>query len=111
MRHTPFSVVRWSELSPTLTAGETGTATQRLAEVGGLRTRLVEFSAHYRADHWCSQGHLVFVASGSLVTELEDGRRFETPAGSGFQVGDGKPAHRSSTVGGATVFIVDSVPT
>jgi hypothetical protein len=67
MRDTPFAVIRWSELSPTITAGETGTATERVAEVGGVRTRLVDFSANYRANHWCSRGHIVFVLEGSLV--------------------------------------------
>jgi len=62
-----------------------------------------------RANHWCSRGHIVFVLEGSLVTDLADGRRVETPAGTGFQVGDGEPAHRSSAVAGATVFIVDQM--
>jgi hypothetical protein len=70
---------------------------------------LVEFSANYRADHWCSRGHIVFVLEGSLVTDLADGRRVETPAGTGFQVGDGEPGHRSSARSGAKVFIVDQI--
>jgi hypothetical protein len=109
MSDNPFAVIRWSELSPVITTGETGTVTERVAEVGGLRTRLVEFSANYRANHWCSRGHIVFVLEGTLVTDLADGRRVETPAGTGFQVGDGEPAHRSSADSGATVFIVDQM--
>ena len=50
MRDTPFAVIRWSELSPTITAGEAGTVTERVAEVGGLRTRLVDFSTVLGGD-------------------------------------------------------------
>ena len=32
----------------TVSAGETGTVAERVAAVGGLRTRLVEFSSNYR---------------------------------------------------------------
>jgi len=109
MRDSPLAVIRWAELPPTVSAGETGTVTERVAEVGRLRTRLVEFSSNYRADHWCSRGHIVFVLDGSLVTDLADGRRVETPAGTGFQVGDGGPGHRSSARSGAKVFIVDQI--
>jgi len=70
---------------------------------------LAEFSANYRANHWCSRGHIVFVLQGNLVTGLADDRRVETPAGTGFQVGDAESAHRSSAVSGATVFIVDQM--
>jgi len=42
------------------------------------------------------------------VTDLADGRRVRNAGGTGFS-GDGEPAHRSSAVTGATVFIVDQV--
>jgi hypothetical protein len=81
MSDNPFAVIRWSELSPTITTGDTGTVTERVAEVEGLRTRLVKFSANYRANHWCSRGHVVFVVEGTLVTDLADGRRLRDASG------------------------------
>jgi hypothetical protein len=42
-----------------------------------------------------------------LVTELRDGRVFVLRAGMSYQVADGETPHRSSTVVGARLFIVD----
>jgi len=45
---------------------------------------------------------------GEFDTELKDGRIFRPSAGLGYQVSDfGDPAHRSSTVTGAKLFVVD----
>lgn len=68
---------------------------------------MVEYSAGYVADHWCSKGHILFCLDGELETELEDGRRFTLAAGMSYQVADGAEPHRSSTVSGARLFIVD----
>ena len=103
----PFSVIDWSKETPTEHPGETGAATWRTFECGNLRVRMVEYSPQYRANHWCSRGHVVLVVRGELVTELKDGRRFVLPAGSSYQAADNLEPHRSSTANGATVFIVD----
>jgi hypothetical protein len=58
------------------------------------------------ADHWCAKGHIVFCLEGELVTELKDGRRFTLGPGTSYQVADNAESHRSSTRGGAKVFIV-----
>ena len=103
----PFSVIDWSKVAATEHRGETGQATWRTFECGNLRVRMVEYSAGYRADHWCSRGHVVLVMRGELMTELKDGRKFVLPAGTSYQASDNLEPHRSSTVDGATVFIVD----
>lgn len=41
------------------------------------------------------------------MTELEDRLRFTLTAGMSYQGGDNAEAHRSSTAGGAKLFIVD----
>jgi len=70
--------------------------------------RVVEYSPGYVADHWCDRGHVIYVLEGTLETELKDGRRFSFAAGSGYTVSDfGDPAHRSSTMTGTKLFIVD----
>ncbi|ETI00410.1 integrase core domain protein [Bordetella pertussis STO1-CHOM-0012] len=61
----------------------------------------------YLADHWCSKGHILFCLEGELHTELEDGRTFVLTPGMSYQVADQAEAHRSSTRGGARLFIVD----
>ena len=103
----PFRTTDWSRIAPTTHPGETGTATWRTVEVGNLRVRMVEYSPGYRADHWCERGHVLLVLEGELVTELRDGRRFVLGAGTSYEVADADGAHRSSTEGGARLFIVD----
>jgi hypothetical protein len=44
---------------------------------------------------------------GELETELEDGRKFVLKPGMSYQVADQAEAHRSRTVVGAKLFIVD----
>ena len=68
---------------------------------------MVEYSAGYIADHWCEKGHILLCLEGRLETELADGRVFVLTAGMSYQVADQAEAHRSSTVEGAKLFIVD----
>jgi hypothetical protein len=104
----PFTVTDWSKVEATRHPGETGHAMWRTLNIGELRVRMVEYSPGYLADHWCDRGHVLYVLQGELETELRDGRRFTLKAGMSYQVSDfGDASHRSSTAGGATLFIVD----
>ena len=68
---------------------------------------MVTYSPDYRADHWCEKGHILLCLEGELHTELADGRTFLLTPGMSYQVADAAEAHRSWTVGGARLFIVD----
>ncbi|SDD05231.1 hypothetical protein SAMN05216337_100740 [Bradyrhizobium brasilense] len=104
----PFTVTDWSNIEPSVHPGETGQALWRTLNIGELRVRMVEYSPGYLADHWCDRGHVLYVVTGELDTELRDGRRFTLKPGMSYQVSDfGDAAHRSSTKTGATLFIVD----
>ncbi len=104
----PFTVTDWSNVPATVHNGETGTAFWRTFSIGDLRVRLVEYSPGYLADHWCDRGHVLLVLEGELDTELKDGRTFKLTPGMSYQVSDfGDAPHRSSTVTGAKLFIVD----
>lgn len=103
----PFQTVDWSRVAPVDHPGDPGVATWQTVEVGTARVRLVRYSPGYRADHWCARGHVIHVLEGVLATELRDGRTFETPAGGSYLVATGDGEHRSSTVVGALLFIVD----
>ncbi len=107
MNRIPFGVTDWQQIDPTERPGEAGVARSRTREFGDVRVRLVEYSAGYRADHWCQKGHILFCVAGDLETELADGRRFQLKPGMSYQVADNAEPHRSRTVGGATLFIVD----
>ena len=72
-----------------------------------IRIRMLEYSAGYVADHWCRKGHIIYCVDGSMVTELEDGRKFELNKGMMYTVGDDSDAHRTSSEVGCTLFIVD----
>ena len=104
----PFAVTNWDQVPATQHAGETGMARWRTQTFGDLRVRMVEYSAGYSADHWCSKGHLILCLEGSMETTLRDGQSFTLSAGQSYHVGDdGDSAHRTSTQMGAKLFIVD----
>ncbi|BDP42814.1 hypothetical protein DAETH_27830 [Deinococcus aetherius] len=107
MQDIPFGTTDWEMVEETIHPGQTGTARWRTRHFGGIRVRRVEYTAGYLADHWCHKGHILLVLSGQLDTELEDGRTFILRSGMSYQVADGAEAHRSSSLGGATLFIVD----
>lgn len=103
-----FETIDWESLAPTEHPGEAGLAIWRTVTFGDVRVRQVEYTAGYLADHWCDRGHILLVLEGELVTELQDGRRFRLSRGMSYQVSDsGDSPHRSSTEGGAKLFIVD----
>jgi hypothetical protein len=103
----PFGVLNWATVEQTNHAGSSGTATWRTRNFGDLRLRMIEYSAGYRADHWCDKGHFLLCLEGELDTELADGRRFTLTPGMMYHVADGAGPHRSSTRGGARLYIVD----
>lgn len=108
MSDIPFGTTDWSAIDKTEHKGETGLATWRTREFGGIRVRMVEYSAGYLADHWCQKGHILLVLDGELETELADGRRVTLLPGQSYQVADGAEPHRSRTgPKGARLFIVD----
>ncbi|WP_031482405.1 DHCW motif cupin fold protein [Maridesulfovibrio frigidus] len=111
MDEIPFCTTDWNNVEKTEHKGETGVAYWRTRLFGPsdnqMRVRMVEYSAGYLADHWCSKGHVLFCMAGQLETTLEDGRKFTLTPGMSYQVADNAEAHQSYTEGGATLFVVD----
>ena len=102
-----FTTTTWADVPGTVHTGTTGEAVWHTVMVGGARTRMVEYSPGYEADHWCSRGHVLLVLDGTLRTELDDGRVVLLTAGESYSVSTDMEAHRSSTQTGARLFIVD----
>ena len=102
-----FSHTDWDAIEATEHAGVTGRALWRTKQFGGLRLRMVDYSAGYLADHWCERGHVLLVLEGSLATELRDGSVVQLVAGQSYEVANNVDPHRSSTTTGARLFIVD----
>jgi hypothetical protein len=103
----PFATTDWARIEATEHKGSAGTAYWHTLQLGDIRVRMVEYSAGYLADHWCSKGHILLCTEGELDTELQDGSKFTLKPGMSYQVGDNEAPHRSSTAVGAKLFIVD----
>jgi len=103
----PFGITDWSKIEPTEHAGESGKAFWRTQQFGDLRVRMVEYTAGYIADHWCSKGHILLCLEGELQTELKDGRKVVLKPGMSYQVADNTEPHKSKSETGAVLFIVD----
>jgi quercetin dioxygenase-like cupin family protein len=104
---TPFGTTDWSRVEATEKDGEAGCAYRRTRTFGDVRVRMVEYTPGYRADHWCTKGHILLCLEGELHTELQDGRTFTLRPGMSYQVADDAEPHRSSTTVGAKLFIID----
>ena len=103
----PFGTTDWETIERTEHSGEIGTAYWKTQNFGEIRVRIVEYTAGYIADHWCTKGHILMCLEGELNTELEDGHIVTITAGNSYQVADNAEPHRSSTKTGAKLFIVD----
>ena len=103
----PFGTVDWNAVQTTVHAGQTGQALWRTRHFGDMRIRMLDYSANYLADHWCSKGHFILCLEGELQTELADGRRFTLRPGMSYHVADGAEPHRSATKAGAKLYVVD----
>jgi len=102
-----FETTDWSAIGTTTHPGETGVATWRTVQYGALRIRKVTYSENYKANHWCTRGHILYCLEGEMISELSDGRTFRLTAGTSYQVSDGMSAHRSTSKQGAVLLIID----
>lgn len=102
-----FQTLDWSSVPKEEHKGETGMAYWQTKMVNTIRVRRVEYSPGYKADHWCSKGHVLFCMEGSMNTELADGRIMQLNRNMCYFVGDNNEAHRSFTDTGCQLFIVD----
>ena len=103
----PFQTVDWSVIEAEEHSGTTGTASWKIFKMNDTRIRMVEYSANYVADHWCSKGHIIFCVKGAMTTTLEDGRELILSEAMSYHVGDNSDAHSSRSENGCTLFVVD----
>ena len=103
----PFQTLDWNNIIPEVHPGTTGTSSWKVFKMGDIRIRMVEYSANYFADHWCQKGHIIYCIAGEMITELADGREFTLSKDMTYHVGDSSNAHRSRSINGCSLFIVD----
>lgn len=103
----PYTTINWNTVERTEHKGETGTSYWQTLEFGGLRVRVVEYSAGYLADHWCQKGHIVHCLEGEFISELQTGQKTQMTKGMSFVVSDEASSHRSFSSGGVKLLIID----
>lgn len=108
LQNMPPAAIDWPREPETVQAGETGTARQRARTLGDIQLRVVDYGAGYLADHWCGKGHILFVVSGGLVIEHQDGNCYPLSAGMSWHAGEDEGApHRVISKDGARALIID----
>ncbi len=103
----PFQTINWLSIPKEERKGETGMAYWQVQMMNDIRVRMVEYSAGYKADHWCSKGHIIYCLEGEMNTELKDGRIMKLSRGMCYFVGDNNEAHKTFSTKGCKLFIVD----
>ncbi len=103
----PFEVINWDTIPKTGHPGQTGTAFWQTKQYAGLRVRIVEYTKGYLADHWCTKGHIVHCLEGEFISELSDGTQMTLTKGMTYVVSDNLSSHRSSTLNGVKLLIID----
>jgi hypothetical protein len=107
MPNIPFQAINWDKIEKTEHPGETGTVISQTIQIGGLRIRKVTYSENYQADHWCQKGHIVHCLKGHLISEMESGEETYVSEGMSYVVSDNESSHRSISVNGAELLIID----
>lgn len=103
----PFTTINWRKIEKIKHSGETGFAIWQIFMMNDIRIRMVKYSKGYVADHWCNKGHIIYCCKGSMVTELENGKKLKLKKGMNYFVGDDSMAHRTTSKKGCKLFIVD----
>jgi len=103
----PFQTIDWTTIPKTEHAGESGIAYWQTVQFGGIRVRLVEYTAGYLADHWCTKGHIVHCLDGEFTSELQNGETYKLFKGMTYLVSDEVSSHRSVTANGVKLLIID----
>jgi mannose-6-phosphate isomerase class I len=103
----PFQTLKWNRVTKEKGNGETGHVFSQTVFIGDIRVRKIEYSAGYKANHWCNKGHILLCMEGEMETELQDGRIMKLQKGESYFVGDDSEPHRTATINGCKLFIVD----
>jgi hypothetical protein len=107
MKPIMFQTTDWNEVPVTESRGELGTSYHKTLLFDSLRVRIVEYSANYKADHWCKAGHILYCLEGEIISEMQDGRTFRLTKGMSYIVTNDDSCHRSYSENGAKLMIVD----
>ena len=82
---TTLQTKHWEKLSPEKSNGETCFSLIKTTWQNEIQIRTIEYSANYKADHWCSKGHIVFCVNGEYELPLKDGNVHQVIVGKSYQ--------------------------
>lgn len=102
-----FHTTDWNLIPHENENGALGNAILKVLQLPGIRLRMVEYSSNYLADHWCTKGHLLFCLEGAFSVEFKNGARQLLRAGMSFQVSNDMSVHRTSSIEGAKLLVID----
>jgi len=102
-----FQTIDWNLIPKEEHKGENGTSFWQVMQYEGLRIRIVEYSPGYLADHWCKKGHIVHCLEGEVISELQNSDVNILEKGMTYVVSDELSSHRSKTINGAKLLIID----
>jgi mannose-6-phosphate isomerase class I len=103
----PFQKIDWTTVDKTECLGKKGASFLQTVQMGKLAIRIVEYSKNYLADHWCQKGHIVYCLDGEFEIELENEKTIKLTKGMSFVVSDDQSSHRSISIIGAKLLIID----
>ena len=61
-----FQTLDWNVIPKEEHGGETGIVYRQVFMMGEIRIRKVKYSPGYKADHWCSKGHIILCLEGEM---------------------------------------------
>lgn len=104
----PFIHHDWSVIPKEEYRGEKGTSYWQVCETEDIRIRIVEYSASFKADHWCPRGHFLYILYGEMQIEFKNKNCYTISQGESFIIGDDEQnPHMVTSSEGARVLIVD----
>jgi hypothetical protein len=103
----PFFTTDWREIESETISGETGIVIQKIKFVGDIRIRMLDYSANYLADHWCTKGHIIQCLEGEIQLVFDNGKESTLMSGMTFAVGDESSSHKTFSKNGCKLFIID----
>jgi quercetin dioxygenase-like cupin family protein len=74
-------------------------ARQKMAEHGGKRVRLVEFTGEFVEHEWCLRGHAGYVLEGAMEVALEGGTSVRFGPGDALVLRPGTDKHKARMLG------------
>jgi hypothetical protein len=107
MSKLPLMLLDWKKIPDVKYDGKSGFSLWKTLEQNGIRTRLVEHSENFIADHWCEKGHIIYCIEGEITIKLKNEKSFSLKKGMSLILSDNTDSHFVTSEKGAKLFIVD----